>query len=100
LGLSEHAYLARLFHPISGRIASADSSHPMRSIIPTRCVQFRIRRMVSAMSKTTWVLLLLAAVCYLSAWTAIAGALALFGVVFELLMYISMFSDAKKTKGD
>lgn len=56
--------------------------------------------MVSAMSKTTWILLLLAAVCYLSAWTAIAGALALFGVVFELLMYVSMFSDAKKTKGD
>jgi hypothetical protein len=52
------------------------------------------------MSKTTWVLFILAAVCYLSAWIKIAGALALFGVVFELFMYVSMFSDAKKVKGD
>lgn len=52
------------------------------------------------MSKTTWVLFALAGICYLSAWTEIAGALALFGVIFELFMYISMFRDAKKKRGD
>jgi len=56
--------------------------------------------MVFAVSKTTWVLFLLAGICYLSAWAEIAGVLALFGIIFELFMYVSMFNDAKKSKED
>lgn len=47
-------------------------------------------------SKTTWVLCGLACVFYLFSWTTVATGLAVLGVLFELLMYISMSSDNEK----
>jgi hypothetical protein len=47
-------------------------------------------------SKTTWVLCGLACVFYLFSWTKVATGLALLGILFELLMYVSMASDREK----
>ena len=49
-------------------------------------------------SKTTLVLFVLAFACYMLSFTEIAVGLALFGVIFEISMYISMFSDYKKKR--
>lgn len=50
------------------------------------------------LSKTTLILFGLAALFYSIAWVKIASALAVFGVIFELGMYISMFADHKNQK--
>ena len=52
------------------------------------------------MSRTTWILFLLAGLCYLAASTEIAAVLTVFAVLFELSMYVSMFADAKRKKDD
>jgi hypothetical protein len=52
------------------------------------------------MSKSSWIFFALAAVFYLCAWTEVAGALAIFGIGFEILMYFSMFADSEKNSKD
>lgn len=49
-------------------------------------------------SKTTLVLFVLALACYMLSFTEIAVGLVVFGVIFEISMYASMFSDYKKKK--
>jgi hypothetical protein len=50
------------------------------------------------LSKTTWSLFGLAICFYAFSWTKTASALAVFGVLFEIGMYASMFSDTKREK--
>ena len=49
-------------------------------------------------SKTTLVLFVLAMACYMLSFTEVAIGLVVLGVIFEISMYISMFSDYKKKK--
>jgi len=47
-------------------------------------------------SKTTLSLFVLAMCFYAFSWTKTASVLAIFGVLFEIGMYASMFSDGKR----
>jgi len=50
------------------------------------------------MNKTTLIFFLLAIVCYLFAFTEVAIGLGVFGILFELFMYISIFEDQRTKK--
>ncbi len=50
------------------------------------------------LSKTTWIFFGLAGFFYAFAWSEIASALCVLGFGFELLMWLSMFSDHIESK--
>jgi len=50
------------------------------------------------MNKTTLIFFLLAIVCYLFAFTEVAIGLGVFGILFELFMYISIFEEQRTKK--
>ena len=50
------------------------------------------------MSKTTWVLFGIAALCYSLEWAEAAVGLGAVGIMFELFMYISMCADHNEVK--
>lgn len=52
------------------------------------------------MSKTTLILFATAVAFYLLSWTGVASGLFILGVGCEVLMYISMHADSRKSSDD